>query len=109
MAPPTSRGHRGYSRQYGGKGEELGSQVGQVHQQENEERLDDAHPLGEACDEGQQHGKDEAHQGAPDIDDKEGGCSTRSGPAGGAIPGREENHHSNNDIPTSIHHLFRVQ
>lgn len=71
------------SRQDGRQREELGGQVGQVDQQEDEEWLDDANLLGEASDEAEDDGKDQAHQGAPDADDEEGGWRGRSRSRGG--------------------------
>lgn len=62
------------SRQDGGQREELSGQVGQVDQQKDEERLDDADLLGEAGDETEDDGKDQTHQSPPDADDEEGGC-----------------------------------
>lgn len=61
------------SRQDGRQREELGGQVGQVDQQEDEERLDDANLLGEASDETEDDGKDQADQSPSDADDEEGG------------------------------------
>ena len=62
-------------RQDGGQREELGGQVRQVDQQEDEERLDDADLLSEASDETQDDGKDQTHQSPADTDDEEGGCA----------------------------------
>lgn len=62
------------SRQNGGQREELGGQVGQVDQQEDEERLNDPNLLSEASDEAEDDGEHQTHQSASDTDDEEGGC-----------------------------------
>lgn len=65
--------YRHYSRKDGRQRQELGRQVGQVDQQEHEEGLDDAHLFGEACEEGQDEGEDQANYCPPNADDEEGG------------------------------------
>lgn len=62
-----------YSRQDGGERDHLGSQVRHVGQEEDEERLDDAHALGEPRDQGQQEGKEQPHGCAPQAHQEEGG------------------------------------
>lgn len=64
---------RGDLRQDGRQGEELGRQVGQVDQEEDEERLDDANLLGEASDKAEDDGEHQTHQSPPNADDEEGG------------------------------------
>lgn len=71
------------SRQDGRQREELGSQVGQVDQQEDEEWLDDANLLGEASDEAENDGKDQANQGPSDADNKEGRLRRKVGVGAG--------------------------
>lgn len=53
-ATPPSRD----SRKNGGQGGHLSSEVGCVGEEEDQQRLDDADPLGEACGQGQEEGKD---------------------------------------------------
>lgn len=48
-------------RQNGRQGEELGGQVGQVDQQEDEERLDDPNLLGETSDEAEDDSEHQTH------------------------------------------------
>lgn len=62
-----------YSRQDGGERDHLGSQVRDVGQEEDEERLDDAHALGEPRDQGQQEGEEQPHGCAPQAHQEEGG------------------------------------
>lgn len=67
----------GHLRQNRGQGEELGRQVGQVDEQENEERLDDPNLLGEAGDEAQDDGEHQTDESPANADDEEGGCRGR--------------------------------
>lgn len=76
------------SRQDGRQREELGSQVGQVDQQEDEERLDDANLLGKASDEAENDSKDQTNQSPSDADNKEGGLRRKVGVGEGS--GRRE-------------------
>jgi hypothetical protein len=46
------------SRKNGGQRGHLSSEVGCVGEEEDQQRLDDADPLGEACGQGQEEGKD---------------------------------------------------
>lgn len=46
------------SRKNGGERGHLSSEVGCVGEEEDQQRLDDADPLGEACGQGQEEGKD---------------------------------------------------
>lgn len=68
-------------RQNGRQREELRGQVGQVDQQEDEERLDDAHLLGEASDKAEDHGEDQTHQRSPDANYEKRGYGGAEGAA----------------------------
>lgn len=46
------------SRKNGRQGGHFSSEVGCVGEEEDQQRLDDADPLGEACGQGQEEGKD---------------------------------------------------
>lgn len=46
------------SRKNGGEGGHLSSEVGCIGEEEDQQWLDDADPLGEACSQGQEEGKD---------------------------------------------------
>lgn len=78
------------SRQNGGQREELGGQVGQVDQQEDEERLDDANLLREARDEAEDDGEHQTHQSPSDTDNEEGGWGGGAGGGRGGDKGAGE-------------------
>lgn len=86
------------SRQDGRQREELGGQVGQVDQQEDEERLDDANLLGEASDEAEDDGKDQADQSPSDADDEEGGWRGRNRSRDGEEEGRRKRGRGNQEV-----------
>lgn len=71
---PGSDPGRGVLRQNGRQGEELSGQVGQVDEQEDEERLDYPNLLGETSDEAEDDSEHQTHQSAPNTDDEEGSC-----------------------------------
>lgn len=60
------------SRKNGGQREEFCRQVGQVNQQEDEQRLYDAHLLCKTSDKGQNNSKDETNQSPSNADNEEG-------------------------------------
>lgn len=60
-----------YSRKNGRERKQFCSQVGQVNQQEDKQRLYDANLLGKTSDEGQNNSKDETHQSSSNTDNEE--------------------------------------
>lgn len=69
----TPLGTPRYSRQDGGERDHLGSKVCNVGQEEDEERLNDAHALGEPRDEGQEESEEQPHSRASKAHQEEGG------------------------------------
>lgn len=62
-----------YSRENSREREQFSCEISQIHQQEDKQRLNDAHPLGETSDEGQDNSKEKSHQRPTDAYDEEGG------------------------------------